>query len=78
METEMFCHCTQVQKLEELMMKESMQAEEMSAMKKENEELKDVLSAAQNDLENERDVRVGRVRVEWGGGGGRCGWGWGW
>ena len=38
------------------------EAEEMEAVKRENEELKDVLSAVQLDLEAKTEVGRGRVR----------------
>ena len=43
-------------------MKESMQAEEMVTIKKENEELKDVLSTIQIALEMKTEVRRARVK----------------
>ena len=40
-------------------------AEEMEAVKRENEELKEVLSAVQLDLEAKTEVGRGRVRGSW-------------
>ena len=45
-------------------------AEEMVTLRKENEELKDVLSAVQIDLEARTEVEPFYHRKEWGGGGG--------